>query len=348
MALHPRHSPSRHSAVGQSHSPSPLQSTKSPFALTGGAGHRYSGYSRRRIPPGFRDSVSAAIGCDALHASFHRVTGIGDTESARSTGTVIGGMLASRCRVATVHRAGDSIVVALGTGIGVHTSLGRVAGVPGTQVPVVAVGSHTAHAHGVGAGIRCGAGIPVVASQGIRKIGAARGDVTGVACADIPIVAVHTCSRLTGGRQARIALCASIAVVARRGVRSRIEATAVRVTGIIGAGVAVVAIGSRTPTQTVAAQVSPVVQASPSEHGAVFAAFTQPVWASHESSVHELSSLQSTTVPPHTPERQVSALVQASPSSQADPVSPPRVHPVSTLQLVDVHGSPSSQFTAAP
>ena len=153
-------------------------------------------------------------------------------------------MLASRCRVATVHRAGDSIV-ALGTGIGVHTSLGRVAGVPGTQVPVVAVGSHTAHAHGVGAGIRCGAGIPVVASQGIRKIGAARGDVQSRLCRHSHRRSPHR-SRLTGGRQARIALCASIAVVARRGVRS-IEATAVRVTGIIGAGVAVVAIGSRTP-----------------------------------------------------------------------------------------------------
>jgi hypothetical protein len=48
--------------------------------------------------------------------------------------------------------------------------------------------------------------------------------------------------------------------------------------------------GGGPPTHDPLAQVSLVVQALPSLHGAVLLVCTQPVWGSHESSVHGLPS----------------------------------------------------------
>src|SRR5881397_2508642 len=62
-------------------------------------------------------------------------------------------------------------------------------------------------------------------------------------------------------------------------------------------------------------QASPVVQALPSSHGAVFGVWTQPLFGSQESSVQGLSSSQSSDGPPtHTPAAHMSAVVQALPS----------------------------------
>ena len=70
------------------------------------------------------------------------------------------------------------------------------------------------------------------------------------------------------------------------------------------------------PTQLVAAHSSSVVHALPSSHDAVFAAFTQPVAVSQESSVQTLLSSQSGAGPPtQSPPEHTSAVVHASLSS---------------------------------
>ena len=64
-------------------------------------------------------------------------------------------------------------------------------------------------------------------------------------------------------------------------------------------------------------QVSPVVQALPSEQDAVLFAYTHPVAGLQESVVHTLLSSQSGGGPPtQDPPAQVSLVVHASPSEQ--------------------------------
>jgi hypothetical protein len=78
--------------------------------------------------------------------------------------------------------------------------------------------------------------------------------------------------------------------------------------------------GGAPPTHAPLLQVSFVVHALPSSHGAVLFVFTQPLTGSHESSVHTLPSSQFGGNPPtHAPLPQVSLVVQASPSSHATP-----------------------------
>jgi len=73
------------------------------------------------------------------------------------------------------------------------------------------------------------------------------------------------------------------------------------------------------PTHTPAEQVSFVVQALPSLHGAVLLVKTHPVAGAQESSVQTLLSLQVIPVPAHTPAVHTSPLVQALPSSHTVP-----------------------------
>jgi hypothetical protein len=69
------------------------------------------------------------------------------------------------------------------------------------------------------------------------------------------------------------------------------------------------------PTHAPPEQVSFVVQAFPSLHGALLLTYTHPVAGLHESSVHALPSLQFGGGPPaHVPPAQVSFVVQALPS----------------------------------
>ena len=72
-----------------------------------------------------------------------------------------------------------------------------------------------------------------------------------------------------------------------------------RVARIVGADVAVVAAGARRrPRTRPPEQLSPVVHALPSSHGAALFAFTQPVAGLHESSVHAFPSSQFGGAPP--------------------------------------------------
>src|SRR5947209_4756103 len=74
------------------------------------------------------------------------------------------------------------------------------------------------------------------------------------------------------------------------------------------------------PTHRPPLQVSVCVQASPSLHETVFAAFTQPIDESHESSVHGFESSQwGEPAPTQMPAWQVSATVHASLSLQPEP-----------------------------
>jgi hypothetical protein len=74
--------------------------------------------------------------------------------------------------------------------------------------------------------------------------------------------------------------------------------------------------GGAPPVQLPPLQVSPVVHASPSLHGAALFVNTHPCWESQLSSVHVFPSLHVSTDPPwHIPAEHVSEVVQASPSS---------------------------------
>jgi hypothetical protein len=101
-------------------------------------------------------------------------------------------------------------------------------------------------------------------------------------------------------------------------------------------------------TQLPPEQVSPVVQALPSEQLAVLFACVQPVAGLQESSVQGFESLQfSEPVPPQVPPEQVSEVVQALPSLQLA-VLFACVQPVAGLQESSVQGFESLQFGAAP
>src|SRR4029079_11233777 len=96
------------------------------------------------------------------------------------------------------------------------------------------------------------------------------------------------------------------------------------------------------------AQVSPEVQASPSEQGALLFTWTHPVPGSQESSVQGLLSSQLTAPPgAQAPPAQVSPEVQASPSEQGA-VLFVWTHPVPGSQESSVQGLLSSQLTAPP
>ena len=104
--------------------------------------------------------------------------------------------------------------------------------------------------------------------------------------------------------------------------------------------------GATPPTQTLPAQVSAVVQASPSLQLALLAAFTQPAVLSHESSVQTLLSSQFGATPPtQTLPAHVSAVVQALPSSQLTLLAT-LTQPFDLSQESSVHTLPSSQPTA--
>ncbi len=102
------------------------------------------------------------------------------------------------------------------------------------------------------------------------------------------------------------------------------------------------------PTHDPAAHRSPIVHAFPSLHGAVPFTCTQPVAASHESSVHTIPSSQFGAGPPtHTPPEQLSPIVHALPSLH-DPVTFACAQPVAGMHESAVHTLPSSQFGGAP
>jgi hypothetical protein len=95
-------------------------------------------------------------------------------------------------------------------------------------------------------------------------------------------------------------------------------------------------------------QLSPVVHAFPSLHGAVLLVWTHPVAGLHVSSVHGLLSLQSTGEPPwQMPPPHVPPTTHRSPASQGLALSA-WTHPVAELQESSVHGLLSSQEIGVP
>src|SRR5213078_3391846 len=97
------------------------------------------------------------------------------------------------------------------------------------------------------------------------------------------------------------------------------------------------------PTHLPPAQVSPVVHASRSSHGAVFGVCTHPVNGLQESSVHGFPSSQPRAAPPtHLPPEQVSPVVQAS-KSEHGAVFGVCTQPVAGLHESSVQTLPSSQ-----
>jgi hypothetical protein len=99
-------------------------------------------------------------------------------------------------------------------------------------------------------------------------------------------------------------------------------------------------------------QVSPLVQALPSEHAPLGSDTNAqaPVWGLQESTVHASPSLHTLAVPAHNPAAlQKSLEVHASPSEQSLPGSGVLVHaPVMGLQVSAVQLLASPQFLNGP
>src|SRR5439155_21565879 len=102
-------------------------------------------------------------------------------------------------------------------------------------------------------------------------------------------------------------------------------------------------VGAGPPTQLPPLQVSFVVHALPSSHGAMLLVCAQPVDGLQVSSVQRLPSSQLGPAPPtHRPPLQASLVVQALPSLQGRVLLAWR-QPVVGSQLSSVQGLPSSQ-----
>jgi hypothetical protein len=105
--------------------------------------------------------------------------------------------------------------------------------------------------------------------------------------------------------------------------------------------------GGGPPAQLPPLQVSLVVQASPSSHGALLLVLTQPLAGLQLSSVHTLLSLQFGGGPPRQePPLQVSLVVHALPSLHGALLLA-CTHPMAGLQLSSVQTLLSSQFTGS-
>ena len=109
-------------------------------------------------------------------------------------------------------------------------------------------------------------------------------------------------------------------------------------------------IGAGPPRHAPLAQVSFVVQAFPSLHGAVLFAWAQPVTVSHVSSVQELPSSHARGAPPMQAPAplHVSPVVQASPSLHAAPGSGTKTQPLDASQPSEVHGLLSLHSSCCP
>src|SRR6266849_3536473 len=115
-----------------------------------------------------------------------------------------------------------------------------------------------------------------------------------------------------------------------------------------GAGLLLLQLAAGPPTHAPAAQVSLVVQAFPSLHGAVLLVCTQPVAGTQLSSVQTLPSSQLGAGPPtQVPPLHASLVVQAFPSLHGL-VLLVCTQPVCVLQVSGVQTLPSSQLDAGP
>jgi hypothetical protein len=118
---------------------------------------------------------------------------------------------------------------------------GRVAGIGGTGIAVIAIGRCSADTNSSGTGVICGTGVAVVTGVGVVLMRTAGRGVAGIVSADISIIAIGRHSADTGSSRTGIIRGAGVAVVT--GIRVVVMRTAGgRIAGIVGAGVAVIAL----------------------------------------------------------------------------------------------------------
>src|SRR5262249_7305340 len=187
------------------------------------------------VAGGARVAVLAGRGVVGVEAAAGPITGVVGAriavvaEELADAGPTLAGV---------VHRAGVA-VVAGHSGVRVFAAGGGVAGVVGAEVAVVAIGCRAADARAGHAGVPRGAGVAIVAGRGVGDVQAdARG--AAVVGAGVTVVAErmgHAGARLTG-----VAGRAGVTVVAGGGV-VHVQAAEHRVAAVVGARIAVVAVG---------------------------------------------------------------------------------------------------------
>jgi hypothetical protein len=117
---------------------------------------------------------------------------------------------------ADIDRRARVTVVAEGVVKAVYAAGGRIAGVIGAYVVVVAVEGRSSHTDAIAAGVSRGAGVTVVTGCGVQSVHAAGGWITGV-------------------------IGTGVAIVTRSNVGG-VHAAAEGVAGIVGAGIIVVTV----------------------------------------------------------------------------------------------------------
>ena len=129
--------------------------------------------------------------------------------------TVRGGSrLTHRGLAHIAHGAG--VVVIAGEDIGgIETTGGRVTGIIRTDIAVITGEGWPSHADLGGAGIRSGAGVPIITTEGIGHVHTSLGGITTVIGARVVVVAVYRCSP-TGSRDACVSSSAGGFVIADR------------------------------------------------------------------------------------------------------------------------------------
>jgi hypothetical protein len=213
-------------------------------------------------------TVVADPGC-ASNAYTARTGIVGGAGIAIVTGHVVVGRGTSTCRVATIVGAQVTIVavrrkatyagpgvaaVARGTSVAViasarnvdtETTTVQVTTVVGAGITVVAIKRRAPRTGTSAAGVGGSAGIAIIASRGIVRIGAARHGITAVIGTAVAVVTISGGTSQAYARQAGIPGAAGVVVVAATRVIS-ISTTAGWLAGIVGTDVTVIAVPGRT------------------------------------------------------------------------------------------------------
>src|SRR5438105_4228936 len=136
---------------------------------------------------------------------------------------------------------GARVAVVTGRGVvGKDAPCGRITGVIGTHIVVIADYRRSRMTRSSAASVACRTRVSIATGGGVVGKDAARGRVTRVIGADIVVVADNRRSRMTRSSAARLAARPIFAVVTGRGVVGK-DAPCGWITGVIGTHIVVVA-----------------------------------------------------------------------------------------------------------
>lgn len=142
-----------------------------------------------------------------------------------------------------IRRAGVTIITSCHIG-NAATSGCRLAGVIGTKIAVIAVGSGSADTRAAGANISGGTKVVVVAPTGVCSIHTPGRGIAGIIGTYVVVIAIEGGATYTLGVGADVGGCTNVAIVAWVRI-GHLYTSGRRIAGIVGARIAVVAVRGR-------------------------------------------------------------------------------------------------------